>query len=54
MSISVEFPTPKSAMPSKGTAGLNTRLGGACTTVSMLMEADKANGNARLIKKDIG
>jgi hypothetical protein len=54
MSISVEFPQPKEVVPSKGTAGLKSRLGGCATTVSTLMEAGKNIGNASLVKKDIG
>lgn len=55
MSISVEFPeTPKQVVPSKGSAGLQTQLGGIGTTVSALMEAGKSTGNASLVKKDIG
>ena len=54
MSMRVEFPEPKPVSPSKGTAGLRSHLGGCCTTVSTLMEAGKATGNARLVKKDIG
>ena len=54
MSIRVTLPTPKEAKPSKGTAGLNTQVGGAPTTVSGIMEASKATGNAKLIKKSIG
>lgn len=54
MSISVEFPPLRDAEPAKGTAGLRTHIGGQCTTVSALMEAGKATGNATLIKKDIG
>lgn len=42
MSISVEFPNTKPREPSQGSAGLRTHIGGACTTVSALMEASKA------------
>ena len=52
--ISVEFSTPKKVEPSKGTAGLKTQLGGSCTTVSAVMEASKATGNSKLVKKHIG
>ena len=55
MSVSVEFPEqPKATVPSKGSAGLSTQLGGHCTTVSLLKEASKAIGNASYVKKDIG
>jgi hypothetical protein len=54
MSICVEFPEPKAVIPSKGTAGLKSQLGGCPTTVSALMEAGKNIGNASLVKKDIG
>lgn len=54
MSISVEFSNVTARTPSKGTAGLHTRIGGVCTTVSSLMEAGKATGNDSLVKKSIG
>jgi len=54
MSVSVEFPPPKVRAPSKGTAGLQTQLCGCMTSVSALMEAGKATGNASLIKRSIG
>ena len=54
MSISVEFPQPKEVVPSKGTAGLRTHLGGCCTTVSIIKEAGKSTGNKSLVKKEIG
>ena len=54
MSVSVVFPTPREWTPAKGTAGLQTHLGGAPTTVSALMEAGRETGNASLVKKDIG
>lgn len=54
MSISVEFPERKSVVPTLGTAGLRSQLGGCCTTVSALIEAGKSTGNASLVKKDIG
>lgn len=54
MSISVEFSNTKARAPSKGSAGLPTQLGGACTTVSALMEASKAIGNESYMQKDIG
>ena len=59
MSVSVEFPPlgqngePHCTM-AKGTAGLRTHIGGMQTTVSALMNAGKATGNTRLIKKSIG
>ncbi len=54
MSISVEFPTPKVRAPAKGTAGLQTHIGGVCTTVSAIKEACKATGNNSLVKISIG
>jgi len=54
MSISVEFPQSKKVVPSKGTAGLTSHLGGCCKTVSTLMEVGKSIDNASIIKKDIG
>lgn len=53
MSISVEFPTQKRVEPAKGSAGLQTQIGGCCTTVSALMELGKATNNGKLIKKSI-
>ena len=46
MGISVEFSKPRDPTPGKGSAGMPTQLGGCCTTVSALMEANKAIGNA--------
>jgi hypothetical protein len=54
MSVEVEFSTPRDATPAKGTAGLRTQMGGACTTVSALRDAGKATGNDKLVKKSIG
>ena len=54
MSITVELSKPKDATPAKGSAGLHTQVGGAATTVSGLMEASRAIGNAGLVKKAIG
>lgn len=55
MSITVEFPEPRlRASPAKGTAGLQTHIGGVCTTVSAIKEASKAIGNESLVKKSIG
>lgn len=51
MSISVTFPERKEVEASKGTAGLKTRLGGICTTVSTLC---RASGEKGIIKKSIG
>ena len=53
MSISVEFPNTKPREPSQGSAGLRTHIGGACTTVSALMEASKAIHNEGFVKKSI-
>lgn len=50
MSIRVEFPQQKSTEIAKGTAGLQTHMGGCCTTVSALSVA----GNRGLIKKSLG
>lgn len=52
MSARVEFASKKSYMPSKGTAGLQTRLSGCCTTVSILAEAGKEMNNS-IIKKSV-
>lgn len=54
MSMKVEFPEPKVRAPSKGTAGLQTHIGGVCSTVSAIKEASKAIGNESLVKKSIG
>ena len=55
MSIRVEFPEQRKPIePSKGSAGLQTRLGGCCTTVSALREAGKSIENANYVKKAIG
>lgn len=54
MSISVEFPNTKPREPSEGSAGLRTHIGGACTTVSSLMEASKAINNQCFVRKSIG
>lgn len=51
MSISVEFPNTKPREPSQGSAGLRTHIGGACTTVSALMEASKAIHNEGFRRK---
>lgn len=53
MSVEVTFPETKATEPSKGTAGLPSRVGGMPTTVSALMEASKAIGNEKMVKKDI-
>ena len=51
MAISVTFPNPpQDFTPAKGTAGLRTQLGGACTTVTALREAGKAIGNAEYVR----
>lgn len=47
MSIIVTFPEPKAVRASKGTAGLQSRVGGAATTVSVL----KGSG---IVRKEIG
>lgn len=54
MGISVEFSKPKDATPGKGSAGLQSQMGGFCTTVSAIMEASKAIENESLVKKSIG
>lgn len=54
MGISVEFSKPKDATPGKGTAGMQSQMGGCCTTVSAIMEASKAIENESLVKKSIG
>lgn len=54
MSIHVTLSAKVDATPARGTAGLQTQIGGAPTTVSGLMEASKATGNAGLVKKSIG
>ncbi len=54
MSISVCFSDQEPIEASKGSAGLPTRLGGICTTVSALMQVDEKAGNTKLIRKDIG
>jgi hypothetical protein len=54
MSIKVELSIPKEKTPAKGTAAQKTQMGGTCTTVSALMEAGNATGNASLVKKSIG
>lgn len=50
MSIEVTFSEPKDKTPASGTAGLRTQMGGACATVSALMEASKAIGNEAMMK----
>lgn len=50
MSIEVTFAEPKDKTPAKGTAGMQTQMGGAATTVSALMEASEAIGNEGFVK----
>ncbi|MBR1543806.1 MAG: hypothetical protein IJ626_02800 [Muribaculaceae bacterium] len=47
MSIRVTFPDPKAVRASKGTAGLQSQVGGAATTVSVLM-------GSGIVGKEIG
>lgn len=53
MSVKVTLSIPQDKTTAKGSAGINTQMGGAPTTVSGLMEASEATGNISLVKKSI-
>ena len=54
MSMTVTFSDDKGTATAKGTAGLQTQLGGIVTTVSAIQKASEEGGDKHLVKKSIG